>query len=94
MVAYATEKALQASVSPVVVLSVIKCESAWNIRALGVIGLFRGLVQLYEDYQPSISISQAYDPRFAIDFLVSELKEGRGYQWTCARKLGYATVSE
>lgn len=42
-----------------------------------------GLVQIHLPAHPSISYEQATDPYFAIDFLVSEWKEGRQRQWTC-----------
>lgn len=86
MKAYATQKALEASVSPAVVHAVIACESTWNPRALGDSGHSRGLAQIHDQYH-DISDEQAYDPRFAIDFLVSNLAEGKGRMWTCWRQL-------
>lgn len=85
MVAYATEQALKAQVSPSAVLYVISCESGWNPTAVGDGGSSHGLVQIHEPSHPDISRETAQDPRWAINYLVSELKQGNGRQWTCYR---------
>lgn len=87
MVAYATKRAVEANVEPSTVLSVIKCESSWNPKAVGDGGYSHGLVQIHSPSHPEISHEQATDPRFAIDYLVSELEKGNGRQWTCYRLL-------
>lgn len=86
-VEYATKKAVEANISPSVVLSVIECESQWNERAIGDGTHSRGLAQIHNLYHPDISDEEAYDARFAIDFLVENIAEGRGNMWTCYRKL-------
>lgn len=87
MVAYATTKALEASVSPATVLKVIECESTWNPRALGDGTQSRGLSQIHRPSHPNITDEEAYDPQFAIDFLVENIADGRGKMWTCYRNL-------
>jgi soluble lytic murein transglycosylase-like protein len=87
MVAYATKRAVAENVDPRVVLAVINCESTWNPVAVGDGGKSHGLVQIHEGYHPDISREQAQDPRFAIDYLVSEVSEGNGRRWTCFRKV-------
>lgn len=84
MVAYATQEALEAQISPQEVLFVIQCESSWNPAARGDGGHSRGLVQIHDQYH-DIPDEVADNPRFAIDFLVGNLEEGNGAMWTCHR---------
>lgn len=77
----------QKSVSAEVLTNVIECESQFNPMALGDHGHSRGLVQIYDDYNPTITHEQAYDPEFAINFLAEGIKSGQGYRWSCYRKL-------
>lgn len=86
MVSYAEEVSIRHGVNPSVVKAVITCESQWNPKALGDSGHSRGLVQIHDQYH-DIPDEVAYDPRFAINFLVSELKQGNGDMWTCFRNL-------
>lgn len=88
MVSYAEEVSIRHGVNPSVVKAVITCESQWNPRALGDSGHSRGLVQIHDEYH-DIPDEVAYDPKFAIDFLVSNLKEGNGSMWTCFNMLEY-----
>lgn len=74
-------------IDPQAVDAVIFCESSYNKDALGDGGKSRGLAQIHADYHPEITDEQAYDPEYAIDFLAKNMKEGRSYLWTCARKL-------
>jgi len=78
-------------VDPKVVDAVVFCESSYNETALGDGGKSRGLAQIHKDYHPEITDEEAYDPEYAIDFLARNIKEGRGYLWTCARDLGFAS---
>jgi len=86
-VAYATKQAQEAKIRPTEVLGTIQCESNWNPQALGDGGHSRGLSQIHQPSHPDIAPEQAYDPRFAIDYMVSEMKDGRARQWTCWRNL-------
>ena len=76
MVDYATQQALNAQISPSVVLAVISCESQWNPVAIGDHGQSHGLVQIHSPSHRDISIEQANDPKFAIGYLVSNLRDG------------------
>jgi soluble lytic murein transglycosylase-like protein len=67
--------------------SVVDCESSFNPNAVGDNGHSRGLVQIYDNYHPTISHEQAFDPDFALEYLAKEISEGRGRQWSCYRML-------
>lgn len=86
-IAYATQQALVAKIEPSVVLSVIACESNWVPTAVGDHGHSHGLVQIYDTAHPQVSVEQAEDPKYAINFLVNELKAGNGHLWTCWRRI-------
>ena len=82
--AYATERALEANLEPSRVLAVITCESQWAPDAIGDGGDSYGLVQInMPAWGNVISVQQATDPFFAIDFLVSKMSTGQGELWTC-----------
>lgn len=87
LIAYATNRAVEARIEPSVVLAVIDCEtgSTWNPTIAGDHGKSHGLVQIYAPAHPDISLEKAENPYFAISYLVSELKQGHGNQWTCWR---------
>ena len=88
MVAYATTKALEAQISPSTVLYVLKCESSLNPEAVGDGGHSHGLAQIYMPvWGEEISIEQATDPQFAIDFMVEKMADGQGNLWTCFRNM-------
>ncbi len=82
-IAYATKQALAAKVLPSTVVAVIQCESNFVPDAIGDHGHSHGLVQIYDTAHPDISLEQANDPKFAINYLIQELKEGNGGIWTC-----------
>lgn len=81
--AYAVHYAVQADI----LKKVIACESRGNPYALGDKGHSRGLVQISDIWHPEISDEEAYDPMFSIDYLASQIKRGRGHEWTCYRKI-------
>ena len=84
---YIKERSKEEGVSREIVLKVIKCESRLNPNALGDYGRSRGLVQIHNQYHPEVTDEQAYDPYFAVDFLIEGLKNGQGRQWSCYRML-------
>lgn len=49
-----------------------------------------GYSQIHLPSHPDISKQEALTPSFAIEFLAKEFSKGRQWQWTCARKLGFA----
>ena len=81
------EKAKLYQVSPIVMHQVIKCESQYNPNAIGDGGHSRGLVQIYDDFHPTVTHEQAFDPEFSITFLAKNLAQGNGHLWTCYRNL-------
>lgn len=66
--------------------TIIECESGFKPRALGDFGHSRGLVQIYDDYHTEITNDMAYNPEFAISFLIKNLQAGKGKMWTCYTK--------
>lgn len=42
-----------------------------------------GLVQIHLPDHPEVSMAEATDPDFAINFLAKEIKKGHGDMWTC-----------
>lgn len=93
MKAYVEKRALEEGINPSVPIAVIECESHWDSDAVGDHGHSHGLVQIYNSYHPEITMNEANDPRFAIDYLLSNLKDGRGHLWSCYRKLNGASRS-
>lgn len=87
MVAFATQQAVEAHISPSTVLSVISCESSWDIHAVGDHGTSFGLVQIHLPAHPDVTREMAEDPEFAISFLVRNLAEGNGDMWSCFKML-------
>lgn len=75
-------------VSSTLMEDIVMCESNDDPKALGDHSHSRGLVQISNIYHPEITDKEAYDPLFALNFLAKALSEGKGRQWTCARKLG------
>lgn len=71
---------------------VIQCESQGNSLAIGDHGHSHGLVQISDIYHPEISLVQANDPLFSIDYLASQIAKGKGVMWSCYRKLGYGVI--
>lgn len=81
------EKAKLYQVSSTVMHAVIKCESTYNPNAVGDGGHSRGLVQIYDDFHPTITHEQAFDPEFAVTFLAKNLAQGNGHLWSCYKIL-------
>lgn len=75
-------------VSKTVMEKVIACESSFNPNIIGDGGKSYGLVQIHMGYWgDKVTIEQAKDPFFAIDFLAEKLSKGKGHLWTCYRNL-------
>lgn len=88
------QKATEYNVSYDVMMSVIACESGFDIdiqskhiRPDGTRERSFGLVQIYLPAHPNITYEQAVDPVFAADFLARNLALGKGAMWTCYRNL-------
>lgn len=82
-------KAWVYGVNPNLISSIVSCESSFNINATNISPVEEsyGLVQI-NTLVHDISIEQAKDPEFAIDFLAKNLKNGKAPRmWvTCYQK--------
>lgn len=76
------------SVSEVVINKVINCESGFNPNAHNLTSREDswGLVQINRLAHPHISVEQATNPSFAIEFLAENLSKNNGRIWTCYNK--------
>lgn len=68
-------------------LKTIACESNWDAQALGDSGQSHGLVQIYAPAHPTITIEQANDPSFALQFMANEWSKDNAAIWSCWRQL-------
>lgn len=84
--AYIALKAPTMGLDASLVEKVVSCESSFNPRALGDSNQSRGLAQIHKPSHPDITDEEAYDPRFALDFLMENMADGKGKMWTCWRK--------
>lgn len=100
-----TEISKKYNVSEALVAELITLESNWNTKLqsfciykkdnpkLGIKAGEReksyGLAQIHLPAHPHITYEQATDPEFAIEFIASEIAEGRGGQWSCYRTAKY-----
>ncbi len=78
-------------VSTSTMTSVLRCESSLRPDAVGDSGESFGIAQIYRPAHPEISVDQALDPEFAIDYLAQQLYLGNGSMWTCFRNLDLST---
>ncbi len=67
--------------------AVIACESNWQIDAVGDSGHARGLSQINDLYNPTVSPEQAFNPEYAIHFMATEFAAHHESHWSCYRKL-------
>jgi len=91
---YATKQSIKYNVDPILLNKVITCESNWkNVQSRlynkkdGGRELSFGIVQIHLPDHKDITKSQALDERFSIRYIVSEIAQGRGKQWTCYRRI-------
>lgn len=84
----ADERADYYKVSRSVVRAVIACESTWDRYAVGDGGHSHGLVQIFMPvWEDEVTIEQAQNPYWAIDFLAKQISLGNGDLWTCYKKI-------
>lgn len=69
------------------IIDTIACESDFLPTATGDHGMSHGLIQLHQPSHPKISVETAEDPKWALDYIISEFKASREEQWSCWRKL-------
>ena len=75
------------SVSRNTMHKVVNCESSYNYKAVGDGGKSFGLSQIHKPSHPSITYEESTNPDFALDFMASNISNGKGNMWTCYRKL-------
>ncbi len=85
IVDYLIHTAENAEVDPTEVRRIIYCESTWqNVQSFyqknGVREDSHGLAQIHLPSHPEVSKDEAYDPYYAINFIVDHVKEGK-YIW-------------
>ncbi len=75
-------------------INVINCEdSTWSttkqsdIVKNGERERSYGLAQINLPSNPNVTLSQAQDPDFAIQFMAKNISSGRANMWSCYRKL-------
>lgn len=56
----------------------------WHVKQ-GDQELSYGLAMIHLPSWPDISVDQATDPDFSLDFLAQKLSQGKGSLWTCYR---------
>ena len=66
---------------------VVYCESSYNYKAVGDNGRSFGLSQIHQPSHPTITYEESTNPKFALDFMASNISEGKGNMWTCYRQL-------
>ena len=72
------------AVNPALVRGIIKRESNFNQYAKGDHGTSIGLVQIHLPAHPDVSVIEAENPLFAINFLTQNLATGNCHLWsTC-----------
>ena len=77
-----------------VMSKVIFCESGFNpkiqsqiINSKGEQEQSYGLSQIHIPSHPDVTIEQATDPEFAIEFMARAMSNGDSWMWTCWRNL-------
>ncbi len=75
----------QHKVSSETMSRVISCESSFNPNAINSTSreYSVGLVQINLKAHKNITVEQAKDPVFAVNFLAENLAKGRGKMWSC-----------
>ncbi len=99
LIDYLVRTAEAADVDPTEVRTIIYCESEWgNVQSKYMKNGKRedshGLAQIHLPSHPEVTRAEAYDPHYAIDFIVEHVKRGK-YIWyaydrkhrTCANSL-------
>lgn len=64
----------------------IQCESGWDVEARGDGGKSRGLSQIHSGWNPHVTDEMAFDPEYALNFIVDGFKRGDERKWSCWRK--------
>ena len=81
-----TQSAIKYGVSRQILASVIKCESKFNPLAVSKTADY-GVAQIHLSAHPTITKSQAFNPKWSIDWMAHEFSLGHQSAWTCWRNL-------
>lgn len=81
----------QYGVSRSIMHAVVKCESGYvyNVPGDKRHGAYEsfGVSQIHLKDHPDVSYEEAINADFALNFMASEMKAGRSWQWSCWKKL-------
>jgi len=88
------QKSAEYGVDPIIPIVIVENESRYNptakgdlnyvCKATGEIAPSHGLAQINECWHPEVTLEQAHDVEFSIEFLVKAISEGKCKQWaTC-----------
>lgn len=66
---------------------IIQCESSGNPNAVGDNGTSYGIVQIHLVSHENITMKQALNPEWSIDYLAKQISLGNGNAWTCFKLL-------
>jgi soluble lytic murein transglycosylase-like protein len=78
------------NVSTTTLAAVLNCESTFNPEAVGDATTSFGIAQIHLIAHPEITLQEALNPVWAVDYLASSISQGKGRQWTCYRELALA----
>lgn len=76
-------------ISSSTLLSILRCESQLNPKAIGDYGTSFGIAQIHLPDHPEVTKLEAFDPQFAIPWTAQKISTGQIKLWSCAVKLGY-----
>ena len=63
-------------------LNVINCESRWVATSTSPTGDF-GVVQINKRFHPEVTMEQAFDPAWSIEWMIKHWANGRYSMWVC-----------
>lgn len=65
------------------------CESSLNPQAVGDDGKSRGLFQIHSGYHPEVSDAEAKNIKFATEWTMAKINQGKQHLWVCDRIIKY-----
>lgn len=82
---FASTTAQVHGLNPTLFAEVIGCESGWNPAATSTTADF-GIAQIHISVHPEVSLAQADNPYWAIDWMATEWQAGNASWWSCYKK--------
>lgn len=80
---YASTTAQQYGLNADRFVSVLDCESGFDPEAIGDHGTSFGVVQIHMPAHPDITLEQATDPLWAINWAAEQWSKGNAAAWSC-----------